>query len=122
MGKDVHFAYRLGDFVYLFFVFLFLLFCFRAFTLGSHLACTVFHLAGFSRFFFFSFFFLLLPFITTGSDRCFGLGSLAGGPTAEGYVAVFPCTISVLVYKTWQDYRKRIEEGEEESDTMLWPC
>lgn len=72
--------------------------------------------------FFFSFFFLLLPFITTGSDRCFGLGSLAGGPTAEGYVAVFPCTISVLVYKTWQDYRKRIEEGEEESDTMLWPC
>lgn len=54
MGKDVHFAYRLGDFVYLF-----CFFCFRAFTLGSQLACTVFHLASFSRFFF-SFFYCYL--------------------------------------------------------------
>jgi len=100
----------LGDFVYLL---LFFLFLFSPLTLGSHLACTVFHLASFSRFFFF----LLLLFIIPGLDRCCGLGSFAGGPTAEGYVAVFPCTISVLVYKTRQGYWKRIEEGEEESDT-----
>ncbi|EXA52343.1 hypothetical protein FOVG_00671 [Fusarium oxysporum f. sp. pisi HDV247] len=118
MGKDVHFAYRLGGLCLPFCFFFFFLFLFSPLTLGSHLACTVFHLASFSRFFFF----LLLLFIIPGLDRCCGLGSFAGGPTAEGYVAVFPCTISVLVYKTWQGYWKRIERGKRKAIPMLWPC
>lgn len=108
------FAYRLGDFVYLCFLFLSL----STFRLGSHLTCTFFHLPSVSFLFLVS---LALLFIIAGWDFYFGLGSLTGGPTAEGYVAVFPCTISVLVYKTWQDYWERIEEGEEDSDTMPWP-
>ncbi|KAL3605980.1 hypothetical protein FPOAC2_00933 [Fusarium poae] len=50
-----------------------------------------------------SFLFSFFSFITIGyGDGCFGLSSLAGGPAAMGFLAIFPCTISGLYWCTRQ--------------------
>jgi hypothetical protein len=97
MGKDVHFAYRLGGLCLPFLLFVYSVYswfppCLHSFPSGQLL----------------SFLFSIVTFYYYWIGELFGLGSLTGRPIAEGYVAVFPCTISVLVYKT----RQRLLDGD----------